>query len=219
VHPLLAFADELERRDAEAAHALVAVESLQSEVGELRTHGRAAAVFLAALPATRDARARDEQAALAACADAERALRDAEAAVGGANGNDDRRTAERAVEQARADLEAASRAVAEVREARARLERETGERRAESARIAARAAELGPSVHAVPPSGPGLEAAVDWASRARGALLLERAALAREREQIVREANELLGSALGEPLVATAVTGLHAKLERALQQA
>ena len=34
----LAFADELERRDAEAARALDAVERLQREVDELRTH-------------------------------------------------------------------------------------------------------------------------------------------------------------------------------------
>jgi hypothetical protein len=71
-------------------------------------------------------------------------------------------------------------------------------------------------VHDVPPPATGLEGALEWASRARGALLLEHSGLARERDAVVREASELLGSVLGEPLISTAVAGVRDKLERAL---
>jgi hypothetical protein len=53
-------------------------------------------------------------------------------------------------------------------------------------------------------------------SQARGALLVEHSGLAREREAVVREASELLGSVLGDPLAATSVAGLRNRLERAL---
>ena len=63
---------------------------------------------------------------------------------------------------------------------------------------------------------PSLDGALDWASRARGALLLEHSALARERDEVVREATELLASVLGDPLTATAVAGVRERLARAL---
>ena len=50
-----------------------------------------------------------------------------------------------------------------------------------------------------------------------GRLLLEHSGLARERDAVVREASELLGSVLGEPLISTAVAGVRDKLERALE--
>ena len=61
------------------------------------------------------------------------------------------------------------------------------------------------------------EGALAWASRARGELLLERSALATERDTLVREASELLASVLGEALT-TGVAGVRDRLERALQQ-
>jgi hypothetical protein len=60
---------------------------------------------------------------------------------------------------------------------------------------------------------------LEWASVARGALLVEHSGLARERDAVVREASELLGSVLGEPLAATSAAGLRGRLERALGQA
>ena len=61
-----------------------------------------------------------------------------------------------------------------------------------------------------------LGGAVEWASRARGALLLERSALARERDEIVREATELLAGVLGDPLTASGAAGVRERLARAL---
>ncbi len=218
VDSLLAFADELERRDARIARALGDVERLQREVDELRRRAAAAAELLAALPALLDARAGDERSARAARAGAEAAVREAESAVGRARRDDDRLAAERALQEARDDLNAADRWVGEALTALELLAREGDRCRTEAAALEARAAELAAAVRDVPSPAAGLDGALDWASRARGALLLERSGLAGEREKVVREANELLGSVLGEPLTATAVAGVRDRLARALRQ-
>jgi hypothetical protein len=57
---------------------------------------------------------------------------------------------------------------------------------------------------------------LDLLSQRRGALLVEHSNLARERDAVVREASELLGSVLGDPFAATSVAGLRERLERAL---
>ena len=62
----------------------------------------------------------------------------------------------------------------------------------------------------------GLDATLEELSQRRGSLLVERSNLARERDAVVREASELLGSVLGDPLTSTSVAGLRARLERAL---
>jgi chromosome segregation ATPase len=205
VESLLLFAEELERRDADLGGALDALERLQREIEELRVHAVAIAAFLASFPASLEALERDERASLAARAAAESALRDVEA------GED-----EVALVQARDALRDAERWAADAALARQRLEEDGAARRAEAGRLEARAEALSARVHDVPAPADGLYGALAWASRARGALLLEHSALARERDAVVREASELLGSVLGEPLTSTAVAGVRAKLERAL---
>jgi hypothetical protein len=71
-------------------------------------------------------------------------------------------------------------------------------------------------VRDVPAASADLEGALEWAIRARGALILEHSALVLEREEVVREATELLASVLGEPLTTTAVAGTRERLARAL---
>jgi hypothetical protein len=71
-------------------------------------------------------------------------------------------------------------------------------------------------VRDVPAASADLEGALEWASRARGALILEHSALVLEREAVVREATELLASVLGEPLTTTAVAGTRERLAHAL---
>jgi hypothetical protein len=206
VESLLLFAEELERRDADLGGALDALERLQHEVEELRVHAAALVAFLSSFPAALDTLERDEHASLAARAAAESALRDVEA------GDD-----EFALMQARDALRDAERWAADAALARRRLEEDGAARRADAARLEGRAGELGVRVHDLPAPAAGLDGALEWASRARGALLLEHSALASERDAVVREASELLGSVLGEPLTSTAVAGVRAKLERALQ--
>jgi ABC-type transporter Mla subunit MlaD len=215
VESLLSFAEELERRDADVAQVLTGVERLQSEVEELRVHAAAAAAFLDALPAALAERVADQGDAIDARDRVEQAVREAEQLVERAEKEQQRLEAERALQQARDDLHAAEFWVAQTHEAHAELERDGAARHVEAEALAQRAVELAPRVRDLPPPSPSLDAALEWASRARGALLLQRSGLARERDEVVREATELLASVLGDPLTAT-VAGVRERLARAL---
>jgi hypothetical protein len=61
---------------------------------------------------------------------------------------------------------------------------------------------------------PGLAGTIGWGDRAHAALFVVRGGLDTERERVVREANELAASALGEPVSATSVAGVRERLER-----
>ncbi|MEP6811937.1 MAG: hypothetical protein ABI990_02995 [Actinomycetota bacterium] len=206
VEPLLTFAEELERRDVDLGVALDAVEALQREIEELRAHTTVIAAFLSSFPEALDALERDEGAAQDAHAAAARTLREAEA-------GEDARVTLRAGDA----LRIAERWVADAALARRRLEEDGAVRRADADRLEARADALAARVRDVPAPAGGLDGALEWATRARGPLLLEQSALVRERDAVVREASELLGSVLGEPFTSTAVAGVRAKLERALE--
>ena len=213
---LLSFAEELERRDADVAQALGRVEALQAEVEELRAQAVAAASFLVTLPEALTARASDADAAIEARDQAELAVREAEQLVARTEKAEQRLEAERALQRARDDLHAAEFWVAQARAAHAELDRQGAARRAEAGALVRRAVELAPRVRDQPAAPSDLQGALDWVSRARGSLLLEHSGLAQEREEVVREATELLASVLGEPLSATAVTGVRERLARAL---
>jgi chromosome segregation ATPase len=213
---LLSFAEELERRDAVAAQALTDVERLEMEVEELRAHAAAVAAFLDAFPTALAERVADERAAIGACDQAEETVHAAEQLVEHAEKEQQRLKAERVLQLARDDLHAAEFWVAQSREAHAELERDGAARRIEAESLTQRAVELAPRLRGVAPPSPSLDGALEWASRARGALLLQRSALARERDEVVREATELLASVLGDPLTATAVAGVRERLARAL---
>jgi hypothetical protein len=216
VESLLSFAEELERRDADVAHALMGVESLQAEVEELRAHAAAVAIFLDALPVALAERAADERSATDTRGEAANAVGTAEQLVERAGKDDQRLEAERALQQARDDLHAAEFWVAQAREAHAELERDGKAHRAEAEGLVQRALELAPRVRDVAVGSANLDGALDWASRARGALLLQRSALARDRDEVVREATELLASVSGDPLTATGAAGVRERLARAL---
>jgi hypothetical protein len=216
VESLLSFAEELERRDADVAQALMGVERMQTDVEELRANAAAAATFLDALPAALAERAADEHDAIGARDRAKQALRMAEQLVERAGKDDQRLEAERALQQARDDLYAAEFWVAHAREAHAELEREGAARRVDAEMLAQRSLELASRVRDVAPGSASLEGAIDWASRARGALLLQHSGLVRERDEVVREATELLASVLRDPLTATGAAGVRDRLARAL---
>jgi len=127
--------------------------------------------------------------------------------------------AARASQHARDAVEDAKLRVARAETERARLEHEGAERGADAERLEQRGAELAAHPwleHDVAAPATGLHGLLDWAARARGELLVSHAALATERDKIVREATELVASVLGEPLVATGAAGVRQRLERAL---
>jgi chromosome segregation ATPase len=222
LEPLLAIAEDLERRDARAAEALLEVERLQREVDELRTHAAATAAFLRELPAAVAVQEAEERAAREALVRAEAALRDADAELARLEqkGSESARLdAARTAQRARGALDDATLRVERARRDSEQLELEEAERRAAAERLERRAAELAARLvlaHAAAPPGPGLEGALDWAARARGELLVAHAGLATERDKVVREASELVAGVLGEPLAATSVAGVRTRLARAL---
>lgn len=111
---------------------------------------------------------------------------------------------EQALRRAEAALAAAQADLARVEEHRHAFTRQGDDARAE---VATLADALGTS---------GLDGTLEELSQRRGALLVEHSNLARERDAVVREASELLGSVLGDPLTSISVAGLRERLERAL---
>jgi hypothetical protein len=222
VEPLLSIADDLERRDERAAEALLEVEALQVEVDELRAQAGAVAAFLRELPVVHAALEAEEHAAAEAREAAVETMRGAEdelARVQERGSESARLEAARAAQHARDALEEAELRAARAQKERARLEQEAEERGAEAERLERRGGELAvhPRLeHDVAAPATGLHGLLDWAARARGELLVSHAALATERDKIVREATELVASVLGEPLVATGAAGVRERLERAL---
>jgi chromosome segregation ATPase len=213
---------EIERRDEAAASALAAVEELQRVVEGIRRRTATVSGFLAGLPAERERRA-------AAVDGAERRLAAAEAAIAAAERElerareKDRPAAERAAAEAREEARVAAGELARAQDAVAALEAEADRAKAETEALEREAVAAASRLAALPriapeaaaPPAAGLDGIEAWAARARAALLVLHAALAAERDAIVREANELGSSVLGEALGATSVAGVRERVARA----
>jgi chromosome segregation ATPase len=223
---LLRIARELEARDERLAAAIAEVDALQREAEEVRGRARAFEEFLERLPL-------EQEAAEAALREAEReadartrALADPEDEVGRAEDSRDPErlaAARRALVRARDAAASAGRKVARSRQVLDHLAREAESVRRESPLLERRAHELAGRLARMPRiSGkaaeepvPGLGGTIDWGDRARAALFVARSGLETERERVVREANELATSALGEAAAPTSVTLVRERLERA----
>jgi len=216
----LAFAIELEQRDGTAAERLAATALVSGEVERIRLRAGELHALLERLPGERALV--DEQ-----IADAARALVRARAgqteaalAVERARGDDAREAARRVEARAAADVHDAEERSDRLTRRRATLEHDAEQWAAEAidlerqaATVAARLGES-PRVSTTAPPGSGLAELAAWGARAHAAVLVARAGLEAERESIVREANELAASALGEPLY----TGNVALVRRALEE-
>jgi len=220
VEPLLRIADELARRDDDAARDLRELDELRREVEETRAGATAVAAFLSAYPDALATRLEEERAAAVALAGARDALAEAERALEETEGKRDdakRLSAARAAQNARDAMHEAELRAGRADAERARLEREHDARETEATALERRAAELGARVAAIPraatePPRGGLDGVLDWSSRARGALIVARSGVAAERDKVIREASELSESALGEPLPAGGVAALRERL-------
>jgi chromosome segregation ATPase len=224
---VIELARRLEEDDERLAAALATVAELHGVVAAIRERGAALAALIASAP---------ERAAAAevTIAEAERELerrRDeaarAEAELAQAEGSRDERrlaSAQRALERARESLAAGERRVERTTAVRTGLERELTEAEAaipvledEARAVSRRLAEV-PRVSrtGLELPGPGLDGVDEWASRVAAALLVVRSGLETERERLIREANELAASVLGEGDVGTSVALVRSRLERAL---
>jgi len=225
----LAFVEELERRDEQAAAVLAEVEELQGLSADVRTRAEALERFFHELPVLTEQRAAAARAAVDQLRIAEAAREEAERALEQAarkRREQERLTAERYAEDARDAARLAAAEVERTRLAVGQLAREAGLAREQSAELEREAADLANRVaglaritpEATQPPPPGLDGVADWAERVRPALLLLQSSTVVEREMIIREANELGSVVLGEALGATSVTGVRERVERALAQ-
>jgi chromosome segregation ATPase len=222
----LAFLEELERADGEAAAMLTELEGFATQVEELRRRAVELEAFLIRLPAERNRRreASDEarRQVEAARADLEGAEGDLAAAV---LTGDDRRvtTAERRVVRARDALHMAERGAAEAESLRESLEAEARDAGAESAELSGRALRLAEELRARPrlaeTSGDfragGLDAIAEWTAGARAALFVATGSLAAERDALIRQANELGALVVGEQVAGGSAAEVARRIRRA----
>jgi hypothetical protein len=218
----LEYVRELEGRDEAIAAALEILSSLRGRVRALGAEATRLRAVLAVLPRERTAAAsavergeavvetRREEVAAAqeAVSRARRAREERAAAVDVARRAMERAEEELASARRHADALAGAQEVAE-REARA-VE--------EAAGALARELEAAPRLGSRPPEAPrgGLGGVEAWAARADGALLLARSGLDEERDAVVREANELAASVLGDLPVPAGVRRIRERVEAEL---
>jgi hypothetical protein len=149
------------------------------------------------------------------------ALRMAEREVG------DRRAALAAAEpeneqRAKDALRIAERRLRSAQDAVRRLEEEEVTAEREAAELEAMARELATALRNRPglaegagkDPAAGLEGISRWATEARAALFVARGTLARQREALIRQANELGTAVLGEPLTAQSPSAVARRIER-----
>jgi DNA repair exonuclease SbcCD ATPase subunit len=223
-------ARELETADEELAARIAEVDRLQHETAEIRERTTAVQAVLDGLPAAREAasgaveranRALERRRAAVAKADLELAeaerSRDQEAVA----------EARRAVVRARDAASSAERKLARAEDAVDTVERDARSAAAEANELERSARRISGRLAGEPrlspagsePPSPGLDGTLEWASKANASLFVVRSGLDTERERIVRQANELAAGALGEPVAATSVALLRARLESALGDA
>lgn len=215
----LAYVRELERRDEAIAASL-------ETLGSLRGRTRAVGAEATRLAAVLDRFPHEQEVAQHAVdrgeADVARSHAELDAAEEQLRrGRRDREAREAAVESARRSAERAEQELASARtrsaavgEAQRAAEREVDvvvTAALALAREVAGAPRLGSRTPAAPE--PGLGGVSDWAARADGALLLARSGLDDEREAVVREANELAESVLGEPPLPGGVRRIREQVE------
>ena len=222
----LAFVRELERADEAAAATLVELDELARAAESVRTRAVVLEGFVTRLPAERERIAR-------ALADAERdavrgrdALARAEAELDAAErGRDAQRlaAARRTCVRSQDALRMAERKVEAARADSGRIEAEAEEAEREQGAVEDRARELAQALAARPAlaeqaggdPAAGLAGAAEWASRARAALFVARGGLMREREALIRQANELGALVLGEPLTSASPALVARRVEQA----
>ena len=222
----LAFLRELERADAETAAVLGELDELARAAEDVRTRAVQLEAVLGRLPAERARIGGVVTEAERAAARWRAALAEAgQQRAGAERGRDVEReaAARRAEVRARDALRMSERKLAAAKQESRRLEEEAGAARRDAETVQARARELAavlatrPGLAEQAGSAPdrGLAAAAEWASRARASLFVARGRLAVEREGLIRQATELGGLVLGEPLTAGSAGQIARRVERA----
>ena len=200
---------DLERRDDELAAAAERLRALEGGIAKIRERAEAIDAFFASYAeqqSGRRAEVTDAEVELAERREEQdRAEKDLEAARNG----EERELRAKALSRARDHV-----AVALARLDRAhadfeQLEREAAELPSELTALEAQALELASSDLPVP----GPEGLVAWASHAHAELFVALSQLDTRRDRIIREANELASSVLGEPTFGSTVAQARRQVE------
>jgi chromosome segregation protein len=214
---------ELELADEEAGAALAELDELAREAESVRVKALDLAAFEARLPGKREAagaeltRARGErEAARAALAEAEAAVRTARP--------DGEADARRFEIRARDRVSVAERRARSAEEACEALERRAEDSKREGEELGSRAAAVAEALQGRPRVAveagaaptPGLAGVANWGEAARAALFVARGQVAAERDALVRQANEVGGLALGEPLTTLGASAIVRRVEAEL---
>jgi hypothetical protein len=217
----LAFAVELEQRDAALAERWMLVSDLGHRIDAVGGRASEVNAFLERLPEERAQFERSRTEAAREHEVAQTALAQAADATERERGQEAHEAARRREAHAATDVRIAEERLRRLAGRRDSLERRVDEVTAEAAELEretqALAAELAgtPRVAQPAPPEPGLAAILEWTARAGAAVLVVRSGLETERDRVVREANELAASVLGEPLYTTSVAIVRQRLEQA----
>ena len=221
----LAFLRELESADEAVAAVLEELDELAGETQRIGARAVEVEAFFVKLPAERQRVAAALTTAEREAAEARVALEVAQAELVAAEERNDRErlaAARRAEVRVRDALRMAERRANAATEESAALERESDAIAREGAALETRSHELAAVLAERPqlaenggqPPEPGIAGVAAWAMRARAALFVARGALAREREAVIRQANELGALVLGEPLTASSAATVTRRVEQ-----
>jgi chromosome segregation ATPase len=215
------FARELAERDERLAADLATLRALQADVEELRAHSEAAARFRAAFADERTRLDEAVAAAVAALRAREAEATAAEAELAQARKGEAEAAARRAVTRTTDAAASARRKLERLGSERDVLDADAARHEAERPRLEHRQAQLSARLAAAPrislSDPPEAESPTEWSSRARAALFVAVGSLESERDRVVREANELAASTLGDAMSATSVRLAADRIEQAAE--
>ena len=218
---------ELEKADAACAATRSELDALLRETIDVRARAEELAGILAAAPAERKRVSEALEAAEAEAKERAEALATAEAELAAAakrRDPDRLASAKRSRDRAQDDVIAADRRVASCRTAREEHMRLVEAVESEVPEVEAHASDLAGRLKGRPRLAPeagrapaaGLAGVSVWAASARAALVVARSGVAAEQDSVVRQANELASTLLGEAQAATSVAVVARRVERAL---
>jgi hypothetical protein len=225
----LAILEDLERSEEEVAADLAEIDELYATCEQARLAALDLVDFLERLPEARETAVREIEESAQALHQARAAFEQAEQELAATETGDDQErlaAARRVHIRTRDALHLAARRAQAVEDRAAELEAAAMAAEEHSKELNARARELAEALGrrprvsvetAIPPDGSPAQIA-EWGTQARAALLVARSQVAAERDALVRQANELASSVVGEPVAAMSAAGVADLLRRTLDR-
>ena len=198
----------LAERDAELARETERLQGLDLQVAALRARAEAIDAFFAAYPEEERRRRAEADAAEDELRRRRAELAEAERELDAARDGAERERARSAVSRASDHVVVAAAALERAAASAGELERDASTLPEELPLLEARARAIADTARHIPQPPEGVRALVEWASHAHAELFVATRQLASERERLIREANELATSLLGEPTYGSTIAQL-----------